>query len=123
MLKKLINGEYALREAFWIFGFLGLPITAFITKILGKMLARKLNNYSILAYFLSPQRHGIEFSTTILTVLYLSIAGFLLFYCTALLLGTWRSSAEYDRSLWFRYLSRIFMVIMVLISIKFTFNL
>ncbi len=122
MLKKLMNGEIKLRDTFWMFGFLGLPVLSFVTKIVGRLLVHKLGKTSILAYFVSIGRK-VELSTSILTILYLSLAGFLIFYCIALLLGVWKSSAEYDRSLWFRYLSRIFMVIMVFLALKVTFKL
>ena len=122
MLKKLMDGELSLRDTFWMFGVLGLPAVTIVVKILGKMLVKKLNNHSILSYFIST-KGGIEFSTSILTILYLSALSFMLFYSAALLLGTWRSSAEYDRSLWFRYLSRIFMILMLFMAFKITFRL
>lgn len=122
MLKKLINGELSLRDTFWMFGFLGLPTITLVVRILGKMLARRLNSQSILAYLLSLKIDH-EFSTSILVVLYLSALGFFVFYVIALILGTWRSSAEYNRSLWFRHLSRIFMVLMLFLAVKCVFNL
>ena len=121
MLKKIMNGELSLRDTFWMFGFLGLPVLSFVTKIIGRLLVQKLGKTSILAYFVSLGRK-VEFSTSVLTILYLSIASFLVFYCFVLLSGVWKSSAEYDRSLWLRYLSRIFIVIMVFIALKITFK-
>lgn len=121
MLKKLMNGELSLKDTFWKFGVLGLPLITLLVKIFGKMLSRKLNNYSIVSYYLSPNNH-IEFITTVLTILYLSSVSFILFYSFSLLLGIWRSSAEYNRSLWFRHLSRIFMVLMIFTALKITFR-
>ena len=121
MLKKLLAGELSLVDTFWKFGVLGLPVMTIIVKILGKMLTRKLHGVTILYYLISP-KSGVEFSTTILILMYLSALSFLLFYCYSLLFGTWRSSAEYNRSLWFRHLSRIFMALMVFIALKFTFR-
>lgn len=121
MLKKLMNGELSLKDTFWKFGVLGLPVITLLVKIFGKMLSRKLNNYSIVTYYLSPNNH-IEFTTTVLTVLYLSSVSFILFYAFSLLLGTWRSSAEYNRSLWFRHLARVFMVLMLFTALKITFR-
>lgn len=122
MLKKLINGELSLRDTFWMFGFLGLPTITLVVRILGKMLVRRLNSQSILAYLLSLKIDH-EFSTSILVVLYLSALGFFVFYVIALFMGTWRSSAEYNHSLWFRHLSRIFMVLMLFLAVKCVFNL
>ncbi len=121
MLKKLMNGELSLRDTFWMFGFLGLPAMTIIVRVLGIMLARKLNNHSILSYFLSLGV-GSDFSTSILIIFYLSALSFFIFYAVTLLLGTWRSSAEYNRSLWFRHLSRIFMVLMVFMAFKYVFK-
>lgn len=122
MLKKLMNGELNLFRTFWVFGVLGIPILSFITKIVGRLLVYKLGGYSIFSYFLTVNRHA-ELSTSILTILYLSLAGFLVFYLVAMLLGIWKSSAEYDHSLWLRYLSRVFIIIMVFAALKYTFRL
>lgn len=113
-------GELSLTDTFWKFGVLGLPVIAVLVRIIGKMLYRKLNNFTILAYYVSPHSRT-EFSTAILTIFYLSLVSFMFFYALALVLGTWRSSAEYNRSLWFRHLARIFMVLMVVIAFKLTF--
>ena len=121
MLKKLLAGELSLVSTFWKFGLLGLTTLTVVVKILGKMLTRKLANHSILSYIVSSSTSPAA-STIFLIILYLSALGFFLFYIYALIFGTWRSSAEYNRSLWFRYLSRIFMVIMIFIALKFVFR-
>ncbi len=121
MLKKMLAGELSLIDTFWKFGVLGLPVITFLVKIFGKMLARKLNHHSVLTYFISPHSN-IEFSTTILTLAYLSSLSFFLFYSYSLILGTWRSSAEYNRSLWLRHLARVFMALMVFSAFKFVFK-
>ena len=40
-----------------------------------------------------------------------------------MVIGTWRSSAEYNRSLWFRHLARIFMILIVFVVLKHDLNL
>jgi len=121
MLKKLLAGELSLVDTFWKFGVLGLPVITMIVKICGKILTRRLGRYTILTYIVSPHSR-VELSTTILILMYLSSLSFLLFYSYSLLSGTWRSSAEYNRSLWFRHLARIFMALMVFVALKITFR-
>ena len=121
MFKKLMDGEIGLASTFWKFGVLGLPIITFLSRFFGKMLFGKLKGYTILSYYVSPN-NPIETSTVVLTILYLASSFSMIFYSFSLLLGTWRSSAEYNRSLWFRHLARIFMVLMVFFALKFTFK-
>lgn len=121
MFKKLMDGEIGLASTFWKFGVLGLPIITFLSRFFGKMLLHKLKGHTILSYYVSPN-NPIETSTVVLTILYLASSFSMIFYSFSLLLGTWRSSAEYNRSLWFRHLARIFMVLMVYFALEFTFK-
>ena len=109
MFKKLIDGELSLKDTFWKFGVLGMLAVHLVVKILGTMLFHKLR--------------GLETSTVILTILYFSSLCFLLFYAGSMVIGTWRSSAEYNRSLWFRHLARIFMILIVFVVLKHDLNL
>ncbi|MBP5399373.1 MAG: hypothetical protein J6Y53_03035 [Alphaproteobacteria bacterium] len=119
MFKKLINGELGIVATFWQFAVLGLLSLTLFTRIIGKILAHKLGKQTILSYLFSFKVE--DGSTPFLIVLYLSLTSFLLFYCCSLLLGIWRSSASYDRSIWLRHLSRIITVILVFLSIKIVF--
>ncbi len=122
MFKKLIDGELSLKDTFWKFGVLGLFTVHLVVKILGTMLFHKLRGLTIYAYF-ATRRYGLETSTVILTILYFSALCFLLFYAVSIVIGTWRSSAEYNRSLWFRHLARVFMILMVFFVLKHDLNL
>ena len=122
MFKKLIAGELPLGATFWKFGVFGLLTINVVTKILEVMLARKLQGYNIFEYYTTAfKRYNFETSTTVLTVLYLSSFGFLIFYAISMILGVWRSSAEYNRSLWLRYLSRIVIVILSIATLRASF--
>lgn len=121
MLKKLMNGELSLASTFWQFAALGLLSLTLFTRIIGKILAHKLGKQTVLSYLLSF--NAKDSLTPFLIVLYLSLISFLLFYCASVLMGIWRSSASYDRSIWLRHLSRIATVIMVIFSIKIVFGL
>lgn len=122
MFKKLIDGELSLKDTFWKFGVLGMIAVHLIVKIFGTMLYHKLRGLTILGYY-TTRKYGLETSTVILTILYFSSLCFLLFYCGSILIGTWRSSAEYNRSLWLRHLARIFMILMIVVVLKMDLNL
>ena len=122
MFKKLIDGELRLKDTFWKFGVLGMLAVHLVVKILGTMLFHKLRGLTILGYY-TTRKYGLETSTVILTILYFSSLCFLLFYAGSMVIGTWRSSAEYNRSLWFRHLARIFMILIVFVVLKHDLNL
>ena len=122
MFKKLIDGELSLKDTFWKFGVLGMLAVHLVVKILGTMLFHKLRGLTILGYY-TTRKYGLETSTVILTILYFSSLCFLLFYAGSMVIGTWRSSAEYNRSLWFRHLARIFMILIVFVVLKHGLNL
>ena len=122
MFKKLIDGELPLKDIFWKFGVLGMLAINLIAKILGTMLARKLRGFSILGYYTSGLRNfAIETSTVILSVLYLGALSFLIFYSISMIVGVWRSSAEYNRSLWLRHISRLLIVILAIVTLRTSF--
>ena len=122
MFKKLIDGELSLKDTFWKFGVLGMLAVHLVVKVLGTMLFHKLRGLTILGYY-TTRKYGLETSTVILTILYFSSLCFLLFYAGSMVIGTWRSSAEYNRSLWFRHLARIFMILIVFVVLKHDLNL
>ena len=122
MFKKLIDGELSLKDTFWKFGVLGMLAVHLVVKILGTMLFHKLRGLTILGYY-TTRKYWLETSTVILTILYFSSLCFLLFYAGSMVIGTWRSSAEYNRSLWFRHLARIFMILIVFVVLKHDLNL
>ena len=122
MFKKLIDGDVSLKVTLWKFGVLGMLGVHLVVKILGTMLFHKLRGLTILGYY-TTRKYGLETSTVILTILYFSSLCFLLFYAGSMVIGTWRSSAEYNRSLWFRHLARIFMILIVFVVLKHDLNL
>ena len=95
MLKKLMAGEFSLSDTFWKFGVLGLVIVVFVVRFFGSMLAQKLAGISLWLYFTR--------------------------YSVVLVSGTWKSSAEYDKSIWLRHISRIMMLLMLFICYKMIF--
>lgn len=114
-----MDGGMSLPDTFWKFGVLGLLTLNLLVKMFGNILLQHLHGFTIFEYFLSSARQfGIETSTAIITFLYLSGLMFLLFYTIIIVVGTWRSSAEYNRSLWFRHLARILVLLMAFFTLQ-----
>ncbi len=122
MLKKILDGELSLKDTFWKFGVLGILSVHLVVRILGIMLYHKLYGLTVYAYYFT-KGIAVEMSTVILTILYFASFCFLFFYSIIIVVGTWRSSAEYNRSLWFRHLARCIIILLVLIILKRNLNL
>ena len=50
MYKKLIAGEFGLRDTFWKYGVMGTLLGLFVVKLFGSLLAPKLAGVSIYKY-------------------------------------------------------------------------
>lgn len=122
MLKKLMAGEFSLSDTFWKFGVLGLVIVVFVVRFFGSMLVQKLAGISLWLYF-TRYFHPLKMNTGILVlaVCYLGCLAAFVFYSVVLVSGTWKSSAEYDKSIWLRHISRIMMLLMLFICYKMIF--
>ena len=122
MLKKLMAGEFSLSDTFWKFGVLGLVIVVFVVRFFGSMLAQKLAGISLWLYF-TRYFHPLKMNTGILVlaVCYLGCLAAFVFYSVVLVSGTWKCSAEYDKSIWLRHISRIMMLLMLFICYKMIF--
>ncbi len=122
MFKKLLDGELSLKDTFWKFGVIGLFFINMLVRIFGSLLAQKLNGITILNYYrtyFNPLT--MDSAMVLLTVCYLVFLGILFFYGVSIILAVWRSSAQYDRSLWLRHLSRFLIVVMVFYSVRSLF--
>lgn len=119
MLGKLWHGELSLKESFWKFGVLGLLACAFITKIIKVLLLRQLGGVDLIYYythyFLPLKMNGM---LMFLTLLYFFAAFVLCVYGLIVVFGVWRSAAEYTKSIWLRQIARIFILIVVYLSIR-----
>ena len=111
MYKKLLAGELSLGETFWKFGILGGLLGYFIVRVFGTILAPQLHGYSIYAYYAhyySPLQGNSDILLS--TVCYLTSLGIFCSYVFSVILGVWRSSAEYDKNAFFKYGARIVIV-------------
>ena len=119
MYKKLLAGELSLGEAFWKFGILGSMLGFFIVRVFGGILSPQLHGYSIYAYYTkyyNPLRNGSDILLS--TVVYLTSLGIVCWYIFSVVLGVWRSSAEYDKSFLLKYASRIIMLLIAYLFFK-----
>lgn len=120
MLGKLLYGQFSLKESFWKFGFLGLLIGAFITRIIKTFLLQFTNGVSLMVYYthyFSPLK--LNGGALFLTLLYLLSAFALCGYAIIVFLGVWRSSGEYNKSIWLRHIARLFMIGLIFLSLRF----
>ncbi len=114
MLKKLLDGEFSLSETFWKFGILGVIFFRFVSKLFEILLDRQIANRRIVDYFFhyfNPVKPDIL--AILWTLCYVSTTIFFLYYCIAVILGTWRSSASFERSNLLKHLTRILMFVFV----------
>lgn len=117
MLKKLLDGEFSLSETFWKFGILGVIFFRFVSKLFEILLDRQIANRRIVDYFFhyfNPVKPDIL--AILWTLCYVSTTVFFLYYCIVVMLGTWRSSASFERSNLLKQLTRILMFVLVAVS-------
>lgn len=122
MFKKMLDGELTLKDTFWKFGIVGIFFLHLLLRIFGSMLAQKLSGITILNYYrtyFNPLK--MDTGMVLLTVIYLVLLGIFIFYCISVMIGTWRSSAQYERSLWLRHISRLVMAVIVFFSLTSVF--
>lgn len=122
MYKKLIAGELSLGETFWKFGVLGSLLGFSIVWIFGGILVPQLHGYSIYTYFTqyyNPLRNGSDILLS--TVCYLTSLGIFCAYLFSVVLGVWRSSAEYEKSVFMKYCSRIGIIFFAYLFFKIIF--
>jgi len=112
MLKKLFNGELPLRVAFWKYGILGLIILYYIHKLVKSFAGEYAYVHNWLNFFRNISVSRVASVNTIGVISYFAILLFLLIYTTGLIKGIWKSSAAYDKSIWWAQLSRLIIVIM-----------
>jgi hypothetical protein len=122
MYKKLVAGELSLGETFWKFGILGGLLGYFIVRVFGGILAPQLHGYSIYTYytqFYNPLRSGSDILLS--TVCYLTSLAIFSGYVFSVVLGVWRSSAEYDKSVFWKYAARFVIIFLVYVYLKIIF--
>ncbi len=114
MWSKLFKGELGLGVTFWKYGVFALILQKVAVKFFDTMLAGYLNGNTILTYF-TRYFHPIYSSkfSILWTLCYVSGLIVMLVYSLRIVLAVWRSSLSYDKSLWLRFLARLFIILLV----------
>lgn len=122
MYKKLIAGEFGLKETFWKFGVFGTLAALLIVKIFGALLAPRLAGISIYAYYTTYFNPlTMDKAIVVYTVCYLTSLFILLAYNVSMILAVWRSANAYERSPWLSRIAKTIMLLIVYICIKSVF--
>ena len=120
MFGNLVYGKFSLKETFWKFGVIGIFFCSVITKIFKSFLLQKLNGVTISYYYthyFSPLK--MDNMILFLTIGYFVCLLALILYSIMVLFGIWRSSAEYDKSIWMRHIARLMTFVIIYASLNF----
>ena len=118
MIKKLMDGEFSLKETFWKFGILGILVLSFSVRFFEYLLDKRIHNVGLADYYLhyfSPIRP--DALAILWTLCYLSTMYLFLYYSVAEIMGIWRTSAGFERSALLKHLIRFFMLVFVLVNL------
>ena len=114
MFGKLVYGQYSLKETFWKFGVMGIFLVSFIARIFGAFLKQKIDGMSIQYYYTHHFRMlNMDNMILFLTIAYFVFVLALCLYSVMMVFGIWRSSAEYDKSIWLRHLAKLFILLVI----------
>lgn len=119
MLGKLLYGRFSLKETFWKFGVLSIFLSSFVMRIIKAFLLQHLNGLSISQYY-THYFSLLNMNGTMLFFTLMYFLGMFVFACYLLIvwLGVWRSSAEYNKSVWLGWLARIVMLLVIYAGLK-----
>lgn len=120
MFGNLVYGKFSLKETFWKFGVIGIFFCSVVTKIFKSFLMQKLNGVTISYYYthyFSPLK--MDNMILFLTIGYFVCLLALILYSIMVLFGIWRSSAEYDKSIWMRYIARLMILVIIYAGLNF----
>lgn len=123
MLTKLTNGEYGLGATFWKFGVLGTAVFIFIIRVFGSLLSKHIGNLRLVDFYtryFSPFKP--DTMALLWTLCYLSSMGLFIGYMFMVIKGTWKAASAYERSSILRFLARMFILLIVLISVRIVFG-
>ena len=119
MFAKILHGQFDLRQMFWKYGVWGEFIISFVLYLFRIFLVHKLDGMTLGQYYKTVFSFiNMDNMMLFLTISYFTILAFLTFYSIILIIGIWRASAEYDKSVWLRHLARIFILIVVFLAYK-----
>ena len=119
MFAKILHGQFDLRQMVWKYGVWGEFLISFILYLFRIFLVHKLDGMTLGEYYRTVFSFiNMDNMMLFLTISYFTILAFLTFYSIILVIGIWRTSAEYDKSVWLRHLARIFILVVVFLAYK-----
>lgn len=119
MFAKILHGQFELKEMFWKYGVWGEFLITFIMYLVRIFLIHNLNGMRLGEYYSKVFSFiNMDRPVLFLTIIYFTLLAFLTFYSIILVMGIWRSSAEYDKSVWLRHLARLFILVVVFFAYK-----
>lgn len=119
MFAKILHGQFELKEMFWKYGVWGEFLITFIMYLVRIFLIHNLNGMRLGEYYSKVFSFiNMDRPVLFLTIIYFTFLAFLTFYSIILVMGIWRSSAEYDKSVWLRHLARLFILVVVFFAYK-----
>lgn len=119
MFAKIFHGQYELKQMFWKYGVWFVFVICSITYVVRMLLVSHLKGMKLSYYFTNVfSINNIDSSIVGLTMTYFIMLFILSFYNLIWIFGIWRSSAEYDKSVWLRHLTRLASLVLIFISYK-----
>ncbi|MBQ8677082.1 MAG: hypothetical protein IJ529_01275 [Alphaproteobacteria bacterium] len=113
MLKKLFNGEYALRATFWKFGIFGLVILYYAYKMLRRMAGSNADGYGVINAFRNLNVTGVASLNVFWLLAYWTVALFAVIYSCGIIKAVFKTAANYEKSIWLAQLARIGILVAV----------
>ncbi len=119
MFAKIFHGQYELRQMFWKYGVWFIFLMSSVTFGIRFFLVHHLKGMTLSNYFKNVfSINNIDSTIIGLTMTYFIMLFILSFYNLIWICGIWRSSAEYDKSIWLRHLTRLASLLLIFISYK-----
>lgn len=119
MFAKIFHGQFELSKMFWKYGVWYILLIGSVTFGVRAFLVSHLKGMRLTHYFQNVFSINNLDSTVIgLTMTYFIMLFILSFYNLIWICGIWRSSAEYDKSVWLRHLTRLASLVLIFISYK-----
>ena len=119
MFSKILHGQFELRQMFWKYGVWGVFILSFITYLFRIFLIHQLKGMKLIYYYKNVFSFiNMDNTVLFLTIAYLTLLVAMIFYCIILTIGIFKSSGEYDKSIWLRHIARILILLIIFFAFK-----
>ncbi len=119
MFAKILHGQFSLSQMFWKYGICGIFLLTFFTYLFRVFLVHQLKGMTLIYYYKNVFSF-INMNNTVLflTIAYLVLLAAMIFYAVILTFGVFRSSAEYDKSIWLRHIARFLTLLLIFFAFK-----